>query len=215
MGNAQQDFFLSAPTVMIQDAIPRLDKAIKYHDNIVCSVSGGADSDILVDMTWRLDPDAKTKYVFFDTGLEMKATREQIDFLQKKYGIEIKTIKPKQPVAYVVRKHGYPFHSKLFSEFISRLQRHGFKWEDRPFSELLAEYPDCKAALRWWCNAWKDGPHKPLSTEIASAAYLKEFMVKNPPAFPISPKCCDFSKKRPAKEAAQNADLTLIGIRKL
>lgn len=208
------DFFLSAPTVMIQDAIPRTERAIKVNDKIVCSISGGADSDIMLDMVSKLDIDKKVKYVFFDTGIEMTATKKHIEFLKEKYNVDIETYKPKEPVAYAVRKYGYPFYSKLFSEFISRLQKHNFKWEDKPFEELLKEYPRCKSALRWWCNNQKDGDHKPLMTEIGSAPFLKEFMIENPPAFKISPKRCTAAKKKPAADASKGADLTLIGIRK-
>lgn len=214
MNKQQFDFFLSAPTFMIQDAIPRAARAISQHKTIVCSISGGSDSDILTDVCVRLDTDKKIKYVFLDTGIEMSATKKQIEFLQNKYGIKIEIYKPKEPVAFAVRKYGQPFHSKIFSEYIERLQKHNFKWEDKPFNELLAEYPNCKAALRWWCNNWKEGPHRPLMTEIGSAKYLKEFMIQNPPTFQISNKCCDRAKKNPAKEASKGADITFIGIRK-
>ena len=207
-------FMLSAPTVMIQDAIPVTAKYLNAYDNIAASISGGADSDIMLDMVSRLDAEKKVRYVFFNTGLEMQATKEHIERLKAKYGVEIEEIKPEKPVAYAVRKRGYPFYSKLFSEYIYRLQKHGFKWEDRPFDELYAEYPKCKAALKWWCNTWKEGPHRPMQTEIGSALYMKEFMVQNPPTFLISPYCCDNAKKAPAKKASKDADLTLIGIRR-
>ena len=38
------------------------------------------------------------------------------------------------------------------SEWIERLQRHNFQWEDKSFDELYKEYPKCKVALQWWCN---------------------------------------------------------------
>lgn len=210
----QFEFFLSAPTFMIQDAIPRTQRVIEQYDNIVCSISGGADSDIMLDMVTKLDPRQKVKYVYFDTGIEMEATKRQIEFLKQKYGVEIETYKPKEPVAYAVRKYGYPFYSKQFSEYIYRLQKHNFKREDKPFEELYKEYPNCKAALRWWCNKFKEGEHRPLMTEIGSAPYLKEFMIQNPPTFQISPKCCDKSKKEPAATAQKGADIALVGIRK-
>ena len=211
----QYDFFISAPTITIQDSIPRTERALSLANDVVCSVSGGRDSDIMLDMVRRLDANGKVKYVFFDTGLEMLATKKHIAFLQEKYGIKIDTIKPKMSVAYAVRKHGYPFMSKIFAEFIGRLQTHGFKWEDRPFEELYKEYPNCKSALQWWCNCKKDGEHEYLQTEIGSRPFLKEFMMQNPPTFPISPKCCYFGKKEPSKRASATADLVLIGLRKM
>ena len=207
-------FMKAAPTAEIMAAIPRTEQFIWDNNRILCSISGGADSDIMLDMVWRLDKERKVRYTFCDTGIEMEATKRQLAFLENKYGIKIETLHPKETVGAAVRKYGYPFHTKQFSEYISRLQKHGFKWEDKTFDELYAEYPDCKAALRWWCNNWKDGPHKPMQSEIGSAPYLKEFMITHPPTFAISPKCCDCAKKRPSHISAKDADITLIGIRK-
>lgn len=212
--NAQIDFFESAPTLAIMDAIPRTERAIRQHARVVCSISGGADSDIMMDMVHRLDPERKVRYVFFDTGVEMEATKRHLLHLEEKYGVNIEIIRPLQPVAYAVRKYGYPFLDKTTSEYIYRLQKHNFKWEDRPFEELYKEYPNCKAALRWWCNAWKEGPHEPMQTEIGSKPFLKEFIIENPPSIPISKKCCDCAKKKPAAAIAKEADLQLVGIRK-
>ena len=56
-------------------------KHLKNHPNAICSYSGGSDSDILIDLIERvrklfnLPP---IKYVFFETGLEMKATRDHV-----------------------------------------------------------------------------------------------------------------------------------------
>lgn len=83
-------------------------------NNILCTVSGGADSDIMIDIVNKLDDNKKIKYVFFDTGLEMQATKNHIELLKSKYDIEIETVKPKIPVGLAVKKDGYPFLSKLF-----------------------------------------------------------------------------------------------------
>lgn len=159
--------------------------------------SGGSDSDDMVDVVEHLKPGSgcEVDYVWFNTGIEMDATKAHIRYLKGRYGIEIHEESGKKKVAAAVRSVGYPFYSKQFSEYIERLQKHNFKWEDKPFDVLYAEYPQCKAALRWWCNNWKAEPHRPLQTEIASATYLKEFMVRNPPTFSISKKCCDLAKK--------------------
>ena len=46
------------------------------YDKIVCSISGGADSDVMLDICWRCDKDNKIDYVWFDTGLEYQATKD-------------------------------------------------------------------------------------------------------------------------------------------
>lgn len=183
------------------------------HPVIMASISGGADSDIMLDMLERIGyPLSEMHYVFFDTGIEFQATKRHLDYLEEKYGISIERHKAKLPVPLGVKKYGVPFLSKQVSQYISRLQKHGFKWEDRPFEELYAEYPRCKAALRWWCNRW--GERK--KTNISNNRWLKEFMVLNPPDFPISDGCCSGAKKNTAKgiEKEINPDLTCQGVRK-
>lgn len=187
------------------------------YKNIMCSISGGSDSDILIDIFSKLDPYKKIIYVFFDTGLEYEATKKHLDYLQQKYGIEFVIQKAKKPIPTCCRKYGQPFLSKQVSEWVQRLQRHNFKWEDKPFEELYAEYPKCKAALKWWCNKYekkKDGTESKFN--IAYNKYLKEFMVDNPPDFNISNKCCYYAKKKVAAELKEclNIDLSVTGIRK-
>ena len=41
----------------------------------VCTISGGSDSDVMLDICWRCDKDNKVEYVWFDTGLEYQATK--------------------------------------------------------------------------------------------------------------------------------------------
>ena len=130
-------------------------KPFTMYPKIMVSVSGGADSDIVIDMIERIGyPLSQVNYVFFDTGLEFKATKDHLQFLEQKYGISITRMRVPVPVPLGCKKYGLPFLSKQVSEWINRLQRHNFKWEDKPFEELMDEYPRCKAALRWWCNEW-------------------------------------------------------------
>lgn len=198
------------PSDVVQESVPRTAREIELHDNIACSISGGADSDIMLDIVSRLDVENKVHYVFFDTGIEMKATKRHLDYLENRYGIEIERIMAKTPVGKGVKEYGYPFISKDVSEMIMRLQKHGFKWEDKSYEELLKEYPKCVSALKWWCNK-KGG-----SQNIESNPYLKEFMIENPPRIPISQRCCMGAKKNPSKhyEKENGIDITLLGIRK-
>ena len=69
---------------------------IQEYKRIACSISGGSDSDILIDMIAKLDTDKKVKYVFFNTGIEYEATKKHIKSLCEKYGIEIVEIKAKK-----------------------------------------------------------------------------------------------------------------------
>lgn len=74
---------------------------------VSCSVSGGADSDILIDLCERTVPHF-VSYVFFDTGIEYQATKEHLDWLEQKYDIEIHREKAKVPVPLSNKKYGKP-----------------------------------------------------------------------------------------------------------
>ena len=68
------------------------------YNKVMCSVSGGSDSDIVLDLVSKCDNNKIVHYYYFDTGLEYQATKEHIEFLQEKYNILIKTVKPKTPI---------------------------------------------------------------------------------------------------------------------
>ena len=185
----------------------------------LCSISGGSDSDIMLDLIYNVDHDKKVKYYWINTGLEYDATKEHIDFLEKKYGIEIKRIKPEKPIPTCVREFGVPFLSKYVSEMMERLQRHDFQWEDEPLEVLLERYPRCKTALQWWCGerySDDEGIQKISRFSIDRNRFLKQFIMANPPDFPISAKCCTYSKKKVARKFAKenDGDLDITGIRK-
>ena len=183
----------------------------------LCSISGGSDSDIVLDVIQNVDEKKKVRYFWIDTGLEYRATKEHLDDLEKKYGIEIERIKACKPIPVCCKEYGQPFLSKYVSEQIMRLQQHGFQWEDKPLPELLEQYPNCKIALQWWCNAYyspENGVVKMSRFSIGRNKWLKEFMMANPPDFKISNKCCEYAKKKPAKLLIQeyDADLEIIGV---
>lgn len=128
---------------LITDSIVITHAKLKQYDKILCSVSGGSDSDILVDLCQKFDDADKITYAFFDTGIEFRATKEHIAFLEQKYNIHIEHIKAVKPIPICCKTYGQPFLSKQVSEWIERLQRHDFKWEDKPFDILYKEYPKC------------------------------------------------------------------------
>lgn len=178
---------------------------------IVCSVSGGSDSDVMLDIVWRCDKNNKVIYVWFDTGLEYQATKDHIKYLEEKYNIKIIPYKAIKPIPTSCKQHGQPFISKQASEYLSRLQRHNFKFEDKPFEELYKEYPRCKAALLWWCNMKECN-----SFNIRWNKWLKEFLIENPPTFKISNVCCKYAKKDVSHKLIEEylVDLNIIGVRK-
>lgn len=67
---------------------------LREHPKAICSYSGGADSDILIDLIEscrKIVPSLPpVKYVFFNTGLEMKATKDHVREVAEKYHVEIR-----------------------------------------------------------------------------------------------------------------------------
>ena len=217
--------------------------------NIMCSISGGSDSDIVLDICTKLDVNHKIQYVWFDTGIEYQATKDHLKFLEEKYGIKIIREKAIKTIPYTVRKVGQPFVSKWVSENIHRLQSYNFQWEDEDFETLVKRYckkadPEkrksldlqwqqgkkpyhwklvdgewysgCVCSLEWWCNTKEKSNGKPSRFCIAQNTWLKEFMIQNPPTFPISAICCKYAKKSVSKKFVKDheIDLVLVGIRK-
>lgn len=213
------DKLLTVNNFAIFDGYAKAQSVLGRHSEVICSLSGGSDSDIVLDILSHVDTVGNIHYCFYDTGLEFEATREHLDYLEQKYGIEIERVKAVKPIPTCVREYGVPFLSKYVSEQMMRLQKHGFKWEDKPLQELLAEYPNCKTALQWWSNAYysdEKGEVKMSRFSINRNKWLKEFIMQNPPDFPISNKCCEFAKKKPAKLLIKKygADLEVVGVRK-
>ena len=184
------------------------------YKKIVCSISGGSDSDIVLDIVWRCDKDNKVEYVWFDTGLEYQATKEHLKYLENKYCIEIRPYSAIKPIPTTCKEFGQPFISKFVSDQIGRLQRHNFKWEDKSFDELSKEYPKIVSSVKWWCNKYR-----PLTGtfNIRRNKWLREFMVENPPTFKISSFCCKYAKKDVIHKLIEENkyDLSITGIRKL
>lgn len=210
-----------APTVPIMDMLSKIHLTLRRYENIMISISGGSDSAIMTDAILRIIvyyPDIKATFVFFNTGLEYDATKRHLKELEEKYGIKIEWVPPVLPIPTCCKKYGLPFWSKAVSENIYRLQKHNFKWEDKPFDVLIQEHPRCRSALKWWCNKHpkkKNGKESALN--IAYAPYLKEYIIAHPPPFRVSAKCCEKAKKLPSAkyEAQHDFDLVCTGVRKL
>lgn len=187
------------------------------YKKIGCSISGGSDSDIVLDIVTKCDIHKKVRYFWYNTGLEYQATKEHLKYLENKYSINIERERAIMPIPLSCKELGQPFISKRASENISRLQKHNFKWEDEEYDVLVEKYPNCKCALKWWCNKYEaneDGIKS--SFDIERNKLLKEFMVENPPNFKISAKCCDYAKKKLVKNLIKNhhLDLNIYGVRK-
>lgn len=169
-------------------------------------------------MCEKVRGDKHIDYVWFNTGLEFQATKDHLDYLEQRYGVEIQRLRSEKPVPYCVHEYGVPFKSKRVSEMIQKLQEIGFQWEDEPIDVLTERYPNAREALRWWCNDHDQYMEFdiPSRFDIRLNPWLKEWLMANPPDFPISNVCCKYAKKDLAHKYIdeQKKDLEIIGVRK-
>lgn len=204
-------------------------KHLRQHPNAICSYSGGADSDIMIDLIERvrtmfgLPP---IQYAFFNTGLEMEATKDHVREVAKKYDVQIVEYRPKVNIVRAVREHGVPFVSKIMSAGLSEWQKKGVplsiadeydKAEDKAAKrrELKERYPKCESLINFLCCCNSAGEPRPnIQLVINSSKYMRDFIAENPPEFPISAKCCDYCKKQLAHRVQKGFEMIITGERR-
>lgn len=204
-------------------------KRLIEHPNAICSYSGGADSDIMIDLieqTRRLFDLPPIKYVFFNTGLEMKATKDHVKATAEKYGVDIETVRPKISIVQAARKYGIPFVSKIMSGGFEEWQKKGVplsiadeynEAEDKQAKrqELRERYPNCESLINFLCCCNKDGDPRPnIQLVINSSLYMLDFIKEYPPDFKVSAKCCDYCKKQPAHNIQKGYEMIITGERR-
>lgn len=178
------------------------------YKTIFCSISGGSDSDVMMDIIYKVDVNKKVTYVWFDTGLECEATKRHIEYLEKKYDIKIMRERAIKPIPLTCKEYGQPFLSKNVSNYLERLQKKNFDFKDYNYEYMLQHFG--KDIAQWWCND-KDSDRFNIERNLL----LKEFLIAYPPQFNISSKCCNFAKKDVSKNLINkyNIDLMIVGVR--
>ena len=204
-------------------------KRLIEHPKAICSYSGGSDSDImvhLIERTRKLFSLPPIKYVFFNTGLEMKAIKEHVKETGEKYGIEIKECRPKVNIVQATRKYGLPFVSKIMSARLEEWQKKRIplsiaeeyeKADDKaPIrKELKKRYPKCESVINFLCCCNTAGEPRPnIQLVINSSKYMRDFIAEYPPDFKISAKCCDYCKKQVAHNVQKDYEMIITGERR-
>ena len=225
---AYADFDAPRKFQAIQSIIAR---RLKEHPNAVCSYSGGSDSDIMIDLIERtrqafnLPP---IKYVFFNTGLELDATKRHVKDTAQKYGVDIEEIRPKKgnDIVSATRREGIPFVSKIMSAGLEGWQKKGIplsiadeynEAEDKAAKrrELRERYPHCESTINFLCCCNKDGEPRPnIQLVINSSRFMRDFIAENPPDFKISANCCNCCKKQPAHAFQKGYEMVITGERR-
>lgn len=206
-------------------------KRLTEHPKAICSYSGGSDSDILIDLIertratfdYQLPP---VKYVFFNTGLEMQATKDHVKATSEKYGVTIEECRPKINIVTASRKYGIPFISKIMSSGLSEWQKKGVplsiadeyeQAEDKVAKrkELKERYPKCESLINFLCCCNSAGEPRPnIQLVINSSKYMRDFIGAYPPDFKISAKCCDYCKKQVAHRVQKGYEMIITGERR-
>ncbi len=203
---------------------------LRQHPKVICSYSGGADSDIMIDLietARKIAPSLPAvKYVFFNTGLEMKATKDHVKATEEKYGVEIEEVRPKVGIVQAAREHDIPFVSKIMSAGLE-----GWQKKEIPLSiadeyamaedkaekrqELSERFPKCEAIINFLCCCNSAGEPRPnIQLVINSSKYMLDFIRECPPDFPISAQCCDYCKKQVAHSAQKGYEMIITGERR-
>lgn len=204
-------------------------KRLREHPQAMCSYSGGSDSDILIDLiervrkTFDLPP---VNYAFFNTGLEMDATKRHVHEIAEKYGVNIKTYRPEKNVILAVREFGAPFVSKIMSAGLEGIQKKGIpvsiadeyaRADDKiaKRQELRERYPKCESTINFICCCNSRGEPRPnIQLVINSSKYMLDFIKENPIPFRVSNRCCEVCKKAVAHKIQKDYDMVITGERR-
>lgn len=181
-----------------------LPEYIVSHQKPVVSVSGGADSDILVDLVAEADKLKKCLYVHFDTGMNYRCMYEHLHSLEQRYGIRINIIRSPKGVVDCIHEYGVPVFSKALSKIISHAQKNGFDFRS---AFLMPKY-----IRRWWENGYRNH-----NFNVSRFPQMKEYLQCYPPTFKISEKCCYHNKDLVGNKfiSRYGGDLSIIGLRKV
>ena len=204
-------------------------KRLREHPKAICSYSGGSDSDILIDLIERVRMIfslPSVEYAFFNTGLEMRATKNHVKEIAKKYGVKIEAHRPKTGIVTASRKYGIPFVSKIMSAGLEEWQKKGVplsisqeyeeaKDKAAKRQELKERYPKCESVINFLCCCNSEGEPRPkIQLVINSSKYMRDFIDEYPPDFQISAKCCDYCKKQVAHDVQKDFDMIITGERR-
>lgn len=204
-------------------------KRLIEHPNATLSYSGGSDSDILlhlVERVRRMFSLPKIDCTFFNTGLEMEATKRHVREVSELYGVEIKQYRPDKNIVLATREYGIPFVSKIMSQGLEGVQK-----KNIPLSiadeyaeavdkvakrqELRDRYPKCESTINFLCGCNSAGEPRPnIQLVIGSSKYMLDFIKEHPIPFRVSNKCCDVCKKRVAHKVQKDYDMVITGERR-
>jgi len=170
---------------LLKDRIQKIKQIInKYgEENFYIAYSGGKDSTVLSNLIDMSIPNNSIPRIYANTGIELNMILNFVKDLQKVDNRFI-ILSPKTPIKTMLKEVGYPFKSKLHSEFLERYQRSG---KLKSVKQYLGE---CKDKEPW--SSFKSCP------KILKYQFTEDFNIK------VSDKCCVKLKEDPVKEWSKN-----------
>lgn len=171
----------------LYDRLEMIRSVLQYvpDDKVYIAFSGGKDSTVLSHLIDEAIPHNKIERVFTNTGIEFNAIVEFVEREREKDN-RIKIIKPSKPIKQMLEEKGYPFKSKLHSEYVERYQRSGLT------GIAVRKYLDNDNSGRFSCP------------KLLRYQFTPEFNIK------ISQKCCNELKKKPSKQHAKETGKTMV-----
>ena len=126
----------------VRKAMERCEK-LYYETNgrFYISFSGGEDSTMMLrlyQMCYEIGSIPQLpKAVFSNTGVEMRASVEFVNWVKENYYKNIDIVRPKEAFVQVIKKYGKPMIAKAKSQFIASYQRALKKGNEKTSSRLL------------------------------------------------------------------------------
>lgn len=151
-----------------------------YNDtngNCYLSFSGGKDSTVIlaiIKMCQDLGTIGDIKAVFCNTGIELQATTDFVNWVKDNWYSNIEIIRSKVSFDWVIKNKGKPMKSKLKSEFIGRYQKNKNSNQ-----------------LKYLLNTENVNYAKSKIADKDLHIISLEFDIK------VSSLCCDYLKKKP------------------
>lgn len=115
---------------ILHDRLEKIKSIIRQYGekNFSISFSGGKDSTVLSVLVDLAIPDNQIPRVYADTGIELNIIRDFVLEMQKN-DKRIVIIKPSVHIKEMLEKEGYPFKSKMHSDYVKKYQNKGFDYK--------------------------------------------------------------------------------------
>ena len=125
----ENEFLLQDRLGVIRDTINKYGE-----ENWYISFSGGKDSTVIHHLVDMALPDNKIPRVFSNTGIEYQAI---VEFVKEIADDRFVIIPPSKNIRETLEKVGYPFKSKMYSNWLKEYQKHADRID--PYIKMVEE----------------------------------------------------------------------------